>query len=200
MDKIKLNIQDILQKYDPENKLETYYQVLKEENEKLNLVSRETIESKLPQLVAESLLPFEKINLKDFQNYTDIGSGGGLPSIPILMTQQIKDSYLIERIGKKADSLERMKTSLNLDKTTILKQQLEECKFNQKFELITMRLVKLNNRLLTKISKILSKNSIFIYYHKPEFQISDKSLSVVTYSYSTGPESVDKYFSLITKL
>ena len=195
---IKLDIDKLLEKYNS-SKIETYYTSLKAENEKLNLVSRETIDSKLPQLVAESLLPFEQIEQDSFQNYLDIGSGGGLPAIPIIMTQKIHNSVLTERIGKKADSLVRMKESLTLENLTILSKQVEECKFKKPFDLITMRLVKLNNRLLTKISKILSKDGLFVYYHKPEFEVSDKSLSVVTYSYSVGPNSVDKYFSLITK-
>ncbi len=199
MEKIQLNIDNLLEKYDTGNKLESYFSVLKEENKKLNLVSRETIESKLPQLAAESLLPFEYIKQNSFENYLDIGSGGGLPSFPIILTQDIKQSTLAERIGKKAVSLERMKESSNLQNITVINKQLEECKFEKPFDLITMRLVKLNNRLLTKISKNLGKNSIFIYYHKPEFNIVDKSLSVVTYSYSVSPDSVDKYFSLITK-
>lgn len=199
MEKIQLNIEYLLEKYDKGNALESYFSVLKEENKKLNLVSRETIESKLPQLAAESLLPFEYIKQNSFDNYIDIGSGGGLPSFPIILTQDIKQSTLTERIGKKAVSLERMIKSTKLYNMTVINKQLEECTFEQPFDLITIRLVKLNNRLLTKISKILRKNSIFIYYHKPEFKIVDKSLSVVTYSYSVSPDSVDKYFSLITK-
>ncbi len=198
MGKIQLDIDKLLEKYDS-SKIEAYYTSLKAENEKLNLVSRETIDSKLPQLVAESLLPFEQIEQASFLNYLDIGSGGGLPSIPIIMTQKIHNSVLTERIGKKADSLVRMKESLALENLTILSKQVEECKFEKPFDLITMRLVKLNNRLLSKITKILSKDGLFVYYHKPEFEVSDKSLSVVTYSYSVGPNSVDKYFSLITK-
>ncbi len=198
MEKIHLDIGKLLEKYD-HNKIEAYYTSLKSENEKLNLVSRETIESKLPQLVAESLLPFEQIEKKSYLNYLDIGSGGGLPSIPIMLTHNIENSILTERIGKKADSLVRMKESLSLENLTVFSKQVEECKFEKQFDLITMRLVKLNNRLLIKISKILSKDGLFIYYHKPEFEVSDKSLSVVTYSYSSGPNSVDKYFSLISK-
>ncbi len=199
MEKIQLDIDYILKKYDPNNKLQAYFDILKEENEKLNLVSRETIKSKLPQLVAESLLPLEYIEQDSFANYADIGSGGGLPSFPILLTNNIQNSFLIERIGKKALSLERMVASIKAENITVLDRQLEECKFETKFDLVTMRLVKLNNRILTKISKILSKNAIFVYYHKPEFQVADKSLTVVTYSYSIGPNSIDKYFSLISK-
>lgn len=199
MEKIQLNIQALLEKYDPENKLKSYFDILRQENEKLNLVSRETTESKLFQLVAESLLPFEYIPQKSFSNYLDIGSGGGLPSIPIILTQNIKKSTLTERISKKADSLERMRDALEINNIEIFNMQVEECKFENSFDLATMRLVKLNNRLLTNISRNLSKNSIFIYYHKPEFNIVDKSLSLVTYSYSSSPDSVDKYFSLITK-
>jgi len=198
MDRIHLDIEKILQKYD-QSKIESYYSTLRTENEKLNLVSRETIKSKLPQLVAESLLPFEYIEQRTYTHYVDIGSGGGLPSLPIILTQEIQNSTLAERIGKKALSLERMKESLALENLTVLSTQFEECKFDHTFDLVTMRLVKLNNRLLTNITRFMSKDSIFIYYHKPEFQISDKSLSVVTYSYSVSPDSVDKYFSLITK-
>lgn len=198
MEKIHLDIEKLLSKYDS-RKIEAYYNTLRAENEKLNLVSRETIDSKLPQLVAESLLPFEYIEQKSYSHYVDIGSGGGLPALPIILTQNIKNSTLTERIGKKADSLERMKESLALNNLTVISKQLEECKFEHSFDLVTMRLVKLNNRLLTKTCKILKKNGLFIYYHKPEFKIADSSLSVVIYSYSIGLNSVDKYFSLITK-
>jgi len=199
MEKIHLDIEAILKKHDPENKLSSYIDILKIENEKLNLVSRETIASKLPQLIAESLLPLGYIEQNKITNYLDIGSGGGLPSFPILLAQKIENVTLTDRIGKKADSLQRMVDYCGLDNIEVINRQLEECKFENKFDLITMRLVKLNNRLLTKILKIMHKNSIFIYYHKPEFVFTDNSLSVVTYSYSTGPNSVDKYFSLIAK-
>ena len=97
MENIQLNIENLLEKYDQENKLELYFSVLKEENKKLNLVSRETIESKLLQLAAESLLPFEYIKQKSFDNYIDIGSGGGMPSFPIILTHDIKQSTQIGR-------------------------------------------------------------------------------------------------------
>ncbi len=199
MEKIHLDIDLILKKHDSDNRLASYFDILRIENEKLNLVSRETINSMLPQLAAESLLPFEYIEQNNFSHYMDIGSGGGLPSLPIILTQNVKESVLIERIGKKADSLIRMNDALELKNITVLYKQLEECKFEKPFDLVSMRLVKLNNRLLTKILKNMHKSSIFIYYHKPEFTIVDNSLSVVTYSYSVSPGSVDKYFSLITK-
>ncbi|MEA1980280.1 MAG: RsmG family class I SAM-dependent methyltransferase, partial [candidate division Zixibacteria bacterium] len=78
-----INPKEILSKYNLTDKVETYFQLLKKENRNLNLVSRETIESGLVELAAESIYPLEYIQNNNIDNYLDIGSGGGFPSIPI---------------------------------------------------------------------------------------------------------------------
>ena len=196
---LQLDIDTMLSKHDPENKLDAYYRVLKLENEQINLVSRETIKNHLPLLSAESLLPFEYINKESFCNYLDIGSGGGIPSLPILLTKNINQAKLAERIGKKADALGRMALNLETSNVEVINKTVEDCKFEMKFDLITMRLVKLTDRLFKNISRTMSKNSVFIYYYKPEFQIDTNSFSVVTRSYSISPTSDDKFFTLIIK-
>lgn len=195
---IKLDIDAILSKYG-QNSFEFYYSALKRENEKVNLVSRETIDSMLPQLTAESLIPFEYINRGSFERYLDIGSGGGFPSIPIILSGKVENAVLLERIGKKATALGKITQSIELNRVEVVNRNYEECSFKQRFDLITMRLVKLNNRLLKNISKNLSENGNLIYYFKPDFQIDDSVWTVVTYSYSTSPDSPDKFFSVISK-
>ncbi|KAA3636147.1 MAG: hypothetical protein DWP97_03375 [Calditrichaeota bacterium] len=195
---IKFDIDSVLTQHNQE-KLQNFYDVLKSENEKLNLVSRETIETGLPQLAAESLLPLEFLKIKQFDSYLDIGSGGGIPSFPILISEQVKRATLVERIGKKAKSLERMAESMEISKLNIFNQTIEDIKFEKKFDLISMRLVKLTDKLLKKITQNLSKDGIFLYYYKPEISMEKFSCSSVTYSYSTGLKTPDKFFSVITK-
>ncbi|NOY89412.1 MAG: hypothetical protein GXO93_08520, partial [FCB group bacterium] len=100
---ISFDFSDIIKKYDIENQLKTYFDILQKENEKVNLVSRETINKNgLDILAAESLFPFEFIETPSFACYLDIGSGGGFPALPILMGSNIKKAVLVERTLKKA--------------------------------------------------------------------------------------------------
>ena len=92
-----VRIEEILQKHSKNGSLDDYLSLLTLENEKTNLVSRETSAADLKRLIAESLVPFEKLELKTVNNYLDIGSGGGLPAIPIILTKNPPESVLIER-------------------------------------------------------------------------------------------------------
>ena len=198
IEKIQLDIEAVISRYNIE-RLNQFYQILKSENEKLNLVSRETIENGLPQLVAESLLPLQYLPKKRFTNYLDIGSGGGMPSIPIILSKKVFIPILVERIWKKAKSLETMSTALALENLEIRNLTLEDIKFKKKFDLITMRLVKPTDKLLKIIYQNLSDDGVFLYYFKPELDLKKYSLQSVTYSYATSPKTSDKFFSVITK-
>jgi len=198
---ILFDIVTILEKYDPKNQLNLYFDNLKNENLKINLVSRETIETSLPLLAAESLLPFDKISRSEFGAYLDIGSGGGFPSIPVIITQNISRGFLVERTGKKASALKRISDQLPLGskRVQILTVNFEEHKFSGQFDLITLRLVKLTKSLFKKIYSLLTKNGIFIYYSIPEIDLAEYDCSVVSYCYKASPSSVNKHFSIIQK-
>lgn len=200
-DTILFNPSQLLKKIDKNKKLETYFSLLKNENKKINLVSRETIKSQLPLLAAESLLPFEKIDLESFENYLDIGSGGGLPSIPIIFTRNIKHAILVERTKKKTTALKRMIKDLSLENDTInvMDKTFEECDFNILFDLITLKLVKLTDPLLNKIFPLLKTGGLFIYY-SGNLNINNKDkLNIVTCHYKNSDSNLIKAFSIISK-
>ena len=182
-------------------KINSYINELLLENQKLNLVSRETSNDDLKQLCAESVFPLTLINEQQpkFSCYLDIGSGGGLPSFPIMLGNSFEKSVLVERIGKKAAALSSIAQSLKLEKVELVNKTLEECKFETEFDLISMRLVKLTPQLLKKISKLMNSRSVFIYYFKPEFDVGKFGMSLATYSYPSGSKSTNKFFSLIIK-
>jgi hypothetical protein len=94
---VSFDITELLAKYDPKGKLESYHDLLMAENQRVNLVSRETTREDFERLIAESLLPLE-ILTSGFGSYLDIGSGGGFPAVPILMTERVVgESILLER-------------------------------------------------------------------------------------------------------
>lgn len=182
------------------DKLNQYYDLLKSENQKVNLVSRETIDTGLDKLTAESLLPLDMIEGREFDNHLDIGSGGGFPAIPLHLSIAINSTTLVERINKKATALERIIEGLDLSsKISVLPRNFEEIKFKKQFDLITIRQVKLSESFFTKIFRNLQKTGHLFYYSTPEFSLKKYQAHSVTGSYSISPESFNKTVTVITK-
>jgi 16S rRNA G527 N7-methylase RsmG len=172
--------------------------LLEVENQKVNLVSRETSRADLERLAAESLLPFEVIKAACCQSYLDIGSGGGLPAFPIIMCLGVENSILVERTKKKASALTRMAAKSNL-KITVHDTNFEETKFDRTFDLVTLRLVKLTESLLKKIVGLLSNGGILVYYSNFEKNTGSLKVHKTTCLYNVGPESNPKFFTIFTK-
>lgn len=201
---------ELLKRFDPKNILERYYLLLLQENERVNLVSRETAKgsglcrveapvllpkleiagrtapgSALRLLAAQSLLPFEKLDLDEIDNYLDIGSGGGFPAIPILLTRRINQTcLLVERTKKKAGALRRIFLALDL-KATIISQSFEELSLDPVFDLITLRLVKLTPPLFQRIYSVLRPGGYFVNYAVPDFDLTGEGADSTTFHHST---------------
>ena len=82
---------------------------------------------------------------------------------------------------------------------TIIDQTFEEIKFNNYFDLITLRYVKLTNQLLNNILNVLNINGFFIYYSPLDLVNVPVRCSTITYSYTTDINKDNKYFSVIQK-
>lgn len=213
---------ELLRRLDPANKLERYYELLLQENKRVNLVSRETAGSSscraealvlLPDaesvgrtttgsalrfLAAQSLLPLEKIDITEVDNYLDIGSGGGFPAIPILLTKRIKQATLVERTRKKAGALRRILLALDI-KATIISQSFEETSLEPAFDLITLRLVKLTPKLFNRIFFLLRPSGHFAYYAAPDFDLTGIGADSATFYYSTSSEGATGRFTIFRK-
>jgi 16S rRNA (guanine527-N7)-methyltransferase len=59
---------------------------------------------------------------------SDIGTGAGLPGIPLSIVLQDREFKLIERMGKRITFLESQKTLLGLDNVTVLESEAERAK------------------------------------------------------------------------
>ena len=195
----EVKIEEILQKHSKDGSLDAYLSLLTLENEKINLVSRETSAADLKRLIAESLVPLEKLELKTVNNYLDIGSGGGLPAIPIIITKDPAQSIMIERKNKKASALRRISLELKI-KAVVIEQTFEDIVFDKTFDLITVRLVRLSGSILKKISEILSHSGVFIYYGAFQSAKCPPELSYTIYSFATGDDSPAKAFTIFRKI
>ncbi len=191
----------LLRQLDPKARLSAYFRALRVENEKVNLVSRETIASGLQTLAAESLLPLTKIDRVEFDRYLDIGSGGGFPAVPILLTSDVREATLLERGSRKSLALERILRALKLPRERIAVDQasFEECEFDRPFDLITLRLVKLTPKIWRKVVSSLSEGGYFVYYSAPPEDYDLAGLTRLSYCYQVGMPPLTKHFTVFQK-
>src|SRR5512140_2142193 len=106
---VALDTAATLTRHSNRNLIDRYYLELMKENAKVNLVSRETSREDFDRLFAESLLPLDIISSGKFTGYLDIGSGGGIPAIPLLISGRVSGSIvLVERTQKKAAALSNL--------------------------------------------------------------------------------------------
>lgn len=191
-----MDVDSILDRFDPAGRLQHYFELLTKENERINLVSRETPPQQLRRLAAESLLPLTLLD-KKFEKYLDIGSGSGLPALPIMLSGQVSgQTFLVERTRKKKAALRRMLHVLNL-RADVVDRPFEENEFGARFDLITMRLVKLSRPLLDRVMTLLQADGRFIYYARPE--ICCASVRAHTYPYSERKSPAYKHFAVIQR-
>lgn len=195
---ITLDTASLLERVDPDGRLEKYWTALMAENQAVNLVSRETSREDFNRLAAESLLPLEHCNLSPTGRYLDVGSGGGFPAVPILLTRTVTGACLFERTGKKAAALARITNSLGLD-VDLRRENFDEAKVEPIYDLATIRCVKLNLPLLMKTLLCLADGGLFVYYSTPEFTLDFRHVSVRVYNYRSYPNAPTKSFTLFQK-
>ncbi len=205
---ISWNLPEFLEACDPEKRLTLYYKLLAKENQRVNLVSRETLpplpaDSGTPgsfvgveKLSAESLAPVHTLKQRSFRQYLDIGSGGGFPALPLMLTCDMQFSTLIERTQKKAAALRRMLVNLDL-RAEIMEDTFENLTFaSGKYDLVTLRLVKLTDMMFTRIIDLLAPQGVFIYYANPSFvpDTADIKHHTVRYSFDGGEVHCATFF------
>ena len=191
-----LNPAELIDRRLARHRLDLYYELLMEQNRLVNLVSRETSREGFDRMVAESLLPLDSLD-RTFDSYLDIGSGGGLPSVPLLLAGVgSRGSVLVERTGKKARALRQIIEQLELP-AVIESRNFAEISPTKRYALITLRYVKLDRSLLAKIMAGLGSKGRFIYYSTPEFK-TDGWLSQ-TYRFESGQDQAVKSFTIFQK-
>lgn len=187
---------DILKRHDPEGRLTRFFTILKKENERLNLVSRETTTSGLVRLAAESLVPFELIERRISGRYLDIGSGGGIPAIPIMTAMPMEHTTLVERSQNKAAALSRILLRLEL-RAEIIRRPFPEIPLETPYDLVTLRLVKLTKPLCRAAWRTVLPEGLLIVYSSVPDHLLPPNSSATQIQYRHQGEAIVKTVSVI---
>ena len=172
------------------NKLEQFYNILVEENNKYNLTAITEKEQVYLKHFYDSIT-LSKIIKLDKQSFCDIGTGAGFPGIVLkIMFPNLKVT-LIESNGKKCNFLNIIKDKLNLNNLTIINERAEIYSKNnrEQFDIVTSRAVAPLKHLLEYSIPTVKVDGYYIamksnvenetqniekYYKKLEIALKDK--------------------------
>jgi len=106
--------------------LAAYLDLLLDENTRVNLTGIRDRDEAWRRHIIDSLTLFAGLaDLPDNATVIDVGSGGGLPGIPLAITNPRLKFTLLEATGKKARFLERCAGELNLTNVTVVNDRAE---------------------------------------------------------------------------
>lgn len=170
--------------------LETYYNLLIEENKKYNLTSITEKNDVYLKHFYDSLTITKIINLND-QEICDIGTGAGFPGLVLKIVFPNLKLTLVESNAKKCNFLSIITNKLNLTNVTIINERAEVYSKNvrEKYDIVTSRavahlkhlleysvpLVKVKGNYIAMKSNIeKEKENIDIYYKELSIQEKNK--------------------------
>ena len=107
--------------------LEKYQNLTLEMNKVMNLTSNDTPEEFATKNVLDSLLLVKYLNFDiKGKNIVDIGSGAGLPGIPLAIYFPETKFYLLEPIKKRCNFLNKVVEELSLKNVVVINGRAEE--------------------------------------------------------------------------
>lgn len=90
----------------------------------------------------------------DGKRVADVGSGAGLPGIPMAIAQPQAQFVLIEPMERRANWLQQQVADLGLQNVTVLRARAEECEKNA-FDIVTARAVSALPKLIRMCAPLL---------------------------------------------
>tara|TARA_B100000575_G_scaffold132106_1_gene105176 strand:+ start:71 stop:676 length:606 start_codon:yes stop_codon:yes gene_type:complete len=139
-------------------KLYEYKKILIDENKKINLIGKSTVENFDERHLLDCIQIIKFLPHKN-KTHMDIGTGAGLPGI-ILSIIGYKNLHLVEKSVKKSIFLENCKSRLGLDYEVHNKSIAEISDINISY--VTARAFAPIEKIISITKKIINKNTKFI--------------------------------------
>ena len=108
------------------DKLEMFHALIAEWNKKMNLISRKDEQNIWSKHILASLSFAFHFRLGEESTVLDLGTGGGLPGIPLAITHPLMTVILLDSINKKINAVKDIVQRIGLDNVDVLCGRAEE--------------------------------------------------------------------------
>jgi len=151
-----------------DNLLNAYRDALLRANKTLNLVSRQGVNKILPSLISESLAPLGWEGTKLESPLLDVGSGGGLPGIPLKIAKPELNITLLDANRKKTLFLRNVVEKLQLKDVGVVWGRFEDfsslSENSRRFGTVTARGVGQLDQLIKSSARLLKPGGELIIW------------------------------------
>ncbi|MEO0794831.1 MAG: 16S rRNA (guanine(527)-N(7))-methyltransferase RsmG [Verrucomicrobiota bacterium] len=120
--------------------LEEWARLMRDWNEKINLVSRKDIERLEEKHLAHCLVVTRVLKLMNGARIIDVGTGGGLPGLPMAICYPQAHFTMVDSVGKKIKVVDDIAKQLELENVEARHCRVEA--IDREFDFITGRAVK----------------------------------------------------------
>jgi len=144
------------------NKLLKYSEILIEYNKKVNLTGEKYLNGFILNQLIDSLQAYEYMKNLNIKSILDIGTGGGLPRIPLSILLNNFKFYLEDSKFKKTEFLEIVKKKLNLKNITIINKNIPE--IQNKFDIITAKAFASIEKIIKLTKNSRHKNTLYFLF------------------------------------
>jgi 16S rRNA (guanine527-N7)-methyltransferase len=146
-----------------------YVVLLLEWNKKINIISRKDEENIWTYHILHSISPLFKIEINQNSTMVDIGTGGGLPGVPIKIMRPDLSLLCIDSTGKKIKALSQMIKDINLDQIDAVWGRAEEIGLQSNY----------TGKFDFAIARAVAPLNDMIYWAKPFLKKDEKNKDVI---------------------
>ena len=150
--------------------LASFYMLLSRWNQKINLTSLSDPDEAIDRLILEPLLAARHVP-STVTTFMDVGSGGGSPAIPLKLALPQLQLTMVEVKTRKSAFLREAVRQLELLNTQVENVRVEELlarpSLHEAFDLITMRAVRIETRMLNTVQAFLKSGGHAMLFRGP---------------------------------
>ncbi len=157
-------------------------------NNKINLVSRKSIDRFYKIHVLHSLAISKVVSFEDNTFVLDVGTGGGFPGVPLAILFPKTNFVLLDSISKKIKVVDNIISSIKIKNIKTKVERVEN--FNQKFDFIISRAVTNMSNFINIVNNNLKKDKKHqgIFYLKGG-ELDDELKNIINITYN-----IDDFF------
>jgi 16S rRNA (guanine527-N7)-methyltransferase len=141
-----------------------YTRMVLDWNRRFNLISKKDEAVFVERHLIDSLVPAQTLAAKGILKIIDIGSGAGLPGIPIHLALPGSELTLLEPNRKKSLFLLEVKDILELATVRVMKSRVEEITGRDRYQAALVRAVRWDESLARAIGGVLQADGCAVVY------------------------------------